>query len=246
MVAGGAAAGAGSAAASGGGLRLDFSVSFSLRQAAGLALAASLWVGAGYLFFDHFDSRSSTASVSYGRYAVGIVPDSPLDHLLSTYDDMRERRGDSDAQDELWLRLQDEMVKRRGESVLPHIRQLRNAEDPIELVTVDGETFAADGSLLVSARINNIAASALIDSSGANSESYLAMPGVIELPTTDTTSPQLFLTTFPNGKAFEVVAATAPLLMPLLVPESEIGPALPLDRGRNRSVQAVVAPPPLE
>jgi hypothetical protein len=247
MVAGAATAGSGSAAASGGGLRLDFSVSFSLRQAAGLALAASLWMGAGYLFFEHFGTRQSTASVSYGRYGVGIAPGSPLDQLLSTYDAAREDpRRDADAQDELWSRLQDEMAKRRGEAIIPHLQQLRNSDEPIELVVVDGEKFSDEGSLLVSARVNNVIATALIDSTGAGKDPYVAMPGVVEVPTTEANAPQLFLTKFPNGQAYEVVAASAPMLMPLLVPESEIGSALPLERGRNRSMHAVAAPPPLE
>jgi hypothetical protein len=247
MAAAGVVAGSSAAASSGGGLRLDFIASFSLRQAAGLALAASLWMGAGYLFFEHFDMRAGTASVSYGRYGVGIAPGSPLDHLLNTYDAGRdEPRIEDDAQDELWNRLQGEMAKRRGDGIIPHLQQLRNSDLPIELVVVDGEKFADDGSLLVSARVNNVIASALIDASGAGRESYVAKPGAVEVPTTDASTPQLFVTKFPDGQAYEVVAASAPVLMPLLVPESEIGSALPLERGRNRSLQAVAAPPPLE
>src|SRR5688500_16427022 len=55
------AAGVSSAAASQGSswmsdaLRIDFRFEGSLRQAAGLLLAASLWTGAGYLFFQHLE-----------------------------------------------------------------------------------------------------------------------------------------------------------------------------------------------
>jgi hypothetical protein len=247
MVAGGLAAGAGAAAASGGGFRLDFSLDFSLRQAAGIALAASLWMGAGYLFFAQQSGTQQAAVSSSSHHGLGIDPDTPVAHLLATYDEARLRTpaGEPDpVQEALWLKLQDEMVKRRGVNVLPHIRQLKSSGQVSELYSIESGTDEHEGSLFVTARVDDVVASALIQVPRDTRQQDIGMPGVAEVPTPETVAPQLFLTSFPDGRAVEVAAAGNPLLLPLLVPDATVDSTLPLERGRNRKVHAVAATPP--
>src|SRR5688500_9910747 len=66
-------------------LRIDFRLSGSLRQAAGLLLAASLWTGAGYLFFQHMDSPARAVAAARGIIYVNPDPGMPLGYLFTEY-----------------------------------------------------------------------------------------------------------------------------------------------------------------
>ncbi len=171
---------------------------------------------------------------------------------METYDTARNNAvGDDESadpeQEALWQELKAQLVARRGETIAPYLDRLRESDQPIELLAVQGMADnAADGTLLVTARVGDVVSAALIDSEISHNEQYrIGMPGEVEVASPETTRPQLFQTKFPDGQAFEVVAAAEPLLVPLLLPDSEVQSSLPLERGRNRSVQAVAAPPPL-
>ncbi len=230
---------------SGGGFSLDFRIDVTWRQAAGLLLAASLWMGAGYLFFDHLRPPTRMASSVGNYFGISVDAKTPLGGLLTEYDVLSASRGAHEASDEqalLWDRLEVEFVERRGESIIPHIRQLRTAKDPIELLRVDDQEPSTDGMLLVSAKIDGVYTTAVFEPSRdamASQDVKSLIPGVAEPPHPNVKVPHLFLSRYPGGFAYEAVQESHPLLVPALLPDSQVDVAVPLGRSRSRSVRAV-------
>jgi hypothetical protein len=231
--------------------RLSFPRSVSLRQAAGLLLAATLWGSAGLLVWKH-------AGAAGPRYASAAVPgvaiesDSALVRLAVEY--MRpglqpDRASDPETamalQNELWNRLETMLQERYGSALDVRLDAARESDRGIELLAVN-DSFASDGSLVfVAARIDGRLSTALFESSSERT-SRLPIPGQksgsgIEAPPSSTELPHLFRGRVTGGFAYEITAAESPPLMNLLFEDAPARVVMTVRPERYRSPQKALS-----
>lgn len=236
---------AGSSFLAGWSLNLTFQRSITLRQAAGLLLAATLWGSAGLLVFKHVDTGSNQRLASAaGSQGIAISPNGALAQLTLEYARPGSKVTELDLQaatakrTELWNRLESELRERYGAAGQARVRTLRESKDRIELLSVS-DSFAGNQSLLmVSARVDGQMSAVLFEATEENLPRLRVPAGQ---PTGGEVAPntevelQLFRGRIAGGFAYEISATQSPLLMPLLVEDAALRPILTLRPERYRA-----------
>lgn len=233
----------------GGSWAIDFSFprSISLRQAAGLLLAATLWGSAGILVFKHAQVARPVASI-VGPQALNS--DNPIAQLVTAfartrYDD--DTVLDPAVQDELWKRLEVGLSERCGSEAGSRVAKLRDSSEArIELLSVTEAFSSTEELLFVSARVDGRMSAALFETGGDDLSAHLPRPSIAprasteRKPLANAPSTQLYKTHDGHAMGYEINAAEQPVLVQLLLPDMQLQMSLLVRPERYRRAQTAL------
>lgn len=223
----------------------------TLRAAAGLLMAASLWGASGLLVVRHMNATGGPryASASPGDPGAAVTSRPALVNLAIQFTRPTVQVGsepeDAEAaavrQAEMWAQFDLALGERYGQELQTRARELRESEH-VELVAVQDSFVSNETLLMVAARIDGKLSAALLETT--DGVSRLKLPeqqrGQNEAAASRPQS-QLFRGTISGGLGYEITGDGEARLIQLLFPDAVVQPLMKLRPERYRAPQRPIA-----
>ena len=224
----------------------------SLRAAAGLLLAATLWGASGLLVLKHVNATTAgpwyMAAAPHAGDAITSRPALVGLGLQFARPGGRGQQSDEEyavRQMELWAQLDASLMTRYGEEVAGRLQDLRESDD-FELVAVRDGFYSNESLLMIAARVDGDLSVVLLEQTEGVSRLALPEERRQSGSTSSYLNAQLFRGSVGGGVGYEITGLEEAILIPLLFEDAQMQTVMKLRPERYRTLQRAVTASPLE